>query len=101
MSVTPQEDLEVQFAAEHEFNLAPDTPWNVIVWNDPVNLMSYVTYVFRSYFGFSQDKARRLMMAVHEEGKAVVFTGSRESAEKHTTALHGWGLWATFERVHD
>ncbi|MCT1368241.1 MULTISPECIES: ATP-dependent Clp protease adapter ClpS [Kocuria] len=76
----------------------PETPWKVIVWNDPVNLMSYVTYVFRAHFGFSESKARTLMMAVHQEGKAIVFTGGREEAERHTSALHGYGLWATFEK---
>lgn len=74
------------------------TPWRVVVWNDPVNLMSYVTYVFRSYFGFSAAEAHRLMLAVHEEGRATVFSGSREEAERHTSALHGFGLWATFEK---
>lgn len=82
-------------------SVAPDTPWKVIVWNDPVNLMSYVTYVFRSHFGFSAEKAQKLMLAVHEEGKAVVFVGYREEAEQHTSAMHGWGLWATFERVQE
>lgn len=101
MSAAPQEALEAVFAQETEFEVAPDVPWQVIVWNDPVNLMSYVTYVFRSYFGFSKDKAHRLMMQVHEQGKTVVFTGSREEAEKHTQAMHGWGLWATFERVSE
>lgn len=75
---------------------AEETPWHVIVWNDPVNLMSYVTYVFRSYFQYSEARARTLMMAVHSEGKAVVFTGGREEAERHTSAMHGYGLWATF-----
>ncbi|WP_035810221.1 MULTISPECIES: ATP-dependent Clp protease adapter ClpS [Micrococcales] len=75
-----------------------DTPWRVIVWNDPVNLMSYVTYVFRAHFGYSESKARTLMMAVHQEGKATVFTGGREEAERHTSAMHGYGLWATFEK---
>lgn len=101
MSAAPQEALEAEFAQETEFEVAPDVPWQVIVWNDPVNLMSYVTYVFRSYFGFSKDKAHRLMMQVHEQGKTVVFTGSREEAEKHTQAMHSWGLWATFERVSE
>lgn len=101
MSVTPEEELALQFSQETELQVTPDVPWQVIVWNDPVNLMSYVTYVFRSYFGFAKEKAHRLMMQVHEEGKAVVFVGSREEAEKHTQALHGWGLWATFERTND
>ncbi|WP_370592479.1 ATP-dependent Clp protease adapter ClpS [Rothia sp. ZJ1223] len=85
--------------ADFDEAVSLDSPWQVVVWNDPVNLMSFVTYVFRSHFGFSTEKAQRLMLAVHEEGKAVVFTGSREEAEQHTSALHGWGLWATFERV--
>lgn len=76
----------------------PDTPWRVVVWNDPVNLMSYVTFVFREHFGFSRDKAHRLMLQVHEDGRALVFSGGREEAERHTVALHGYGLWATFEK---
>lgn len=74
------------------------TPWRVVVWNDPVNLMSYVTYVFRTHFGYSQEKARDLMMQVHQDGRAIVFAGSREEAERHTSAMHGYGLWATFEK---
>lgn len=73
-------------------------PWQVVVWNDPVNLMSYVSYVFRSYFGFSQDKAHRLMLQVHEEGRAVVAAGPREEAERHVQAMHGYGLWATLQQ---
>ncbi|MGX6396951.1 ATP-dependent Clp protease adapter ClpS [Rothia kristinae] len=76
----------------------PQPPWRVLVWNDPVNLMSYVTWVFRRHFGHSQAQAHRLMLQVHEEGRAVVFTGSREEAERHTAAMHGYGLWATFEK---
>lgn len=95
MTVMPDEDLELS----EDLRVSPDTPWQVIVWNDPVNLMSYVTYVFRSHFGFSQAKAQELMLQVHHNGKAIVFTGSREKAETHTNALHGWGLWATFERA--
>lgn len=79
-------------------DLALDRPWNVVVWNDPVNLMSYVSYVFRSYFGFSQDKAHRLMLQVHEEGRAVVAAGPREEAERHVQAMHGYGLWATLQQ---
>jgi len=78
---------------------ALDRPWRVIVWNDPVNLMSYVSYVFRSYFGFSREKADRLMLQVHEEGRAVVATGGREESERHVQAMHGYGLWATLQ--HD
>lgn len=74
----------------------PDTPWVTIVWNDPVNLMSYVTYVFQSYFGYSREVARRLMEDVHTKGRAVVSNGSLEEMEQDTEAMHGFGLWATF-----
>ena len=76
-------------------------PWNVVVWNDPVNLMSYVAYVFRSHFGYSAARAKALMLEVHERGRAVVFTGGREVAEGHVDAMHGFGLWATLEQDED
>ncbi|MFC6356167.1 ATP-dependent Clp protease adapter ClpS [Luethyella okanaganae] len=72
-----------------------DVPWQVIVWNDPVNLMSYVSFVFRSYFGYERAEADRLMLLVHNEGRAVVATGNREEMERHAEAMHGFGLWAT------
>ena len=72
-----------------------DTPWVTIVWNDPVNLMTYVSYVFRSYFGFARERAEELMMQVHENGRAVVATGAREEMERHVEAMHDFGLWAT------
>jgi ATP-dependent Clp protease adaptor protein ClpS len=75
-----------------------DRPWVTIVWDDPVNLMSYVSYVFRSYFGFTPEEAERLMLRVHNSGKAVVATGNRESMERHVLAMHGYGLWATLSR---
>jgi ATP-dependent Clp protease adaptor protein ClpS len=75
-----------------------DRPWITLVWNDPVNLMTYVTFVFQEYFGYSREKATRLMMQVHEEGRAVVATGSREEMERDVTALHGYGLWATLQQ---
>ena len=78
--------------------LARDVPWVTIVWNDPVNTMSYVTYVFQSYFGYQRAKAERLMRDVHEKGKAVVSTGSREEMERDTEAMHEYGLWATFRK---
>ena len=77
---------------------ALETPWVAIVWNDPVNLMSYVSYIFRSYFGFSREKAEQLMLQVHNNGRAVVATGSREAVERHTEAMHDFGLWATVQR---
>ncbi len=76
-----------------------DRPWKVIVWDDPVNLMSYVTFVFRRLFGYSREKATRLMMEVHTTGKAVVATGTREKSELDVFRLHEHGLWATME--HD
>lgn len=74
-------------------------PWNVVVWDDPVNLMSYVVYVFRSYFGYSDAKARKLMLEVHHNGRSIVASGTLEEAETHVSALHGYGLWATYERA--
>ena len=73
-------------------------PWVTIVWNDPVNLMSYVTYVFESYFGHPREKAERLMRQVHEQGRAVVSTGSLEAMEVDVQAMHEFGLWATLQR---
>ncbi len=67
-------------------------PWALIVWDDPVNLMTYVSWVFRSYFGFPKEKAERLMMQVHTEGKAAVASGNREEMERHVEAMHGYGL---------
>lgn len=72
-------------------------PWVTIVWNDPVNLMSYVTYVFESYFGYPRVKAERLMTQVHENGRAVVSSGGRERMEVDVQAMHGFGLWATLQ----
>ena len=88
-------DLDTHLSDSLELN----TPWQVIVWNDPVNLMTYVSYVSVHHFGFSRARAEELMLQVHHNGKAIVFTGSREEAEKHTHAMHGWGLQATFEKV--
>ena len=75
-----------------------DRPWVVIVWNDPINLMSYVTYVLQSLFGFSRAKATKLMLQVHNEGKAVVSAGTREKAELDVARLHAHGLWATMQQ---
>ncbi len=74
------------------------TPWVTIVWNDPVNLMSYVTYVFRTYFGYEKKKAEKLMMEVHEDGRSVVSSGSREEMERDVQAMHEYGLWATLSK---
>jgi ATP-dependent Clp protease adaptor protein ClpS len=77
----------------------PDRAWTTVVWNDPVNLMTYVTHVFRSYFGYPKPEAERLMLQVHQEGRAAVATGPREEMERHTEAMHEYGLWATVERA--
>jgi ATP-dependent Clp protease adaptor protein ClpS len=79
----------------------PDMPWVTVVWNDPVNLMSYVTYVFQTYFNYPKPKAEKLMLAVHREGKAVVSAGSREEMERDVEAMHGFGLWATLQKSGD
>ncbi|WP_314146679.1 ATP-dependent Clp protease adapter ClpS [uncultured Leifsonia sp.] len=82
-----------------EERLELGSPWVTIVWNDPVNLMSYVTHVFQSYFGYPRAEAERLMMLVHTEGKAVVATGTREEMERHVEAMHDYGLWATLTKA--
>jgi ATP-dependent Clp protease adaptor protein ClpS len=74
-------------------------PWVTIVWNDPVNLMSYVTYVFQTYFGYPRKKAEKLMFEVHNDGRSVVSTGSREEMERDVQAMHEYGLWATMEKT--
>jgi len=76
-----------------------DIPYVLLVWNDPVNLMSYVSYVFRSHFGYSRAKADALMMEVHQNGHSVVSTGSLEQIEADVAAMHTYGLWATFQRA--
>jgi len=81
-----------------EEKLVADRIWVVIVWNDPVNLMSYVVYVFQKLFGYSREKATRLMRQVHYEGKAVVSSGTREKAEADVSRLHAHGLWATMQQ---
>ena len=85
-------------APRSETRLELQGTWRVVVLNDPVNLMSYVTYVFQTYFGYSREKAERLMLDVHEKGRAVVSNGPREKMERDTEALQGYGLWATLQR---
>ena len=91
MSVSPAEVQSTETGAETE----RDLPWVTIVWNDPVNLMSYVTYVFQTVFGYAKPKAEKLMLDVHHKGRAVVSSGARESMERDAETLHGFGLWAT------
>jgi ATP-dependent Clp protease adaptor protein ClpS len=95
MSVAP---VEVE-KPESDEEVRAETPWVCIVWNDPINLMSYVTYVFQSYFGYPKKKAEKLMLDVHNKGRAVVASGTREEMERDTTAMHDFGLWATLQ--HD
>ena len=76
-----------------------DRPWSTVVWNDPVNLMSYVTYVFETYFHYSRKKAEKLMLEVHNDGRSTVSTGSREEMERDVQAMHEYGLWATMEKA--
>jgi ATP-dependent Clp protease adaptor protein ClpS len=94
VSIAPAELSRTDIAQD----LSVDRPWITLVWNDPVNLMSYVTYVFQTYFGYSREKAEKLMLDVHLLGKAVVSNGPREKMERDTEALQGYGLWATLQR---
>ncbi|GIU99916.1 MAG: ATP-dependent Clp protease adapter protein ClpS [Actinomycetota bacterium] len=81
-----------------EGDVEPDVPWVVIVWNDPINLMSYVVWVFQKLFGYSREKATKLMLDVHHKGKAVVAHGTREKCEHDVARLHAHGLWATMQK---
>ena len=94
MSVAP---MEVEEAGTDEV-VIPDKPWVTIVWNDPVNQLSYVAFVFQKHFGYTKEKAHKLMLDVHEKGKAVVSNGSREEMERDVEAMHGYGLWATMQQ---
>lgn len=93
-SVAPEKVLDETTGTEEE----PDRPWLVIVWNDPINLMSYVTYVFQKLFGYPRAKATKLMLDVHHKGRAVVASGTREKAELDCFRLHAHGLWATLSK---
>ena len=93
MTVAPVEIKE----PTSDVDVTPDRPWVVIVWNDPINLMTYVTFVFRKLFGYSQAHAQELMLKVHYEGRAVVAGGTQERCEHDVTRLHAHGLWATMQ----
>jgi ATP-dependent Clp protease adaptor protein ClpS len=95
MSVAP---VEVE-QPEQDEELRTDKPWVTVVWNDPVNLMSYVAFVFQKHFGYPKERATELMLDVHEKGKAVVSNGTREEMERDVEAMHSYGLWATMQ--HD
>ncbi len=83
---------------EQKTKVRLDVPWNVVVHNDPVNLMSYVTLVFQRVFGFSRDKAQHHMLEVHYRGRSIVWSGQRERAEFYVQQLHGHLLLATLEQ---
>lgn len=93
--VTAPVELDKPDTGESE---SGDRPWLVLVWNDPINLMSYVTFVFQKLFGYSLEKATALMLDVHEKGRAVVSSGAREKAEIDVFRLHEHGLWATLQK---
>jgi ATP-dependent Clp protease adaptor protein ClpS len=95
-TLTPQREAAEQ--VEDQVEADPDRPWITVVWNDPINLMSYVTHVFMTVFGYPKSKAEKLMLDVHQRGRAVVSSGTRERMELDVHTLHGYGLWATLER---
>ena len=97
MSQVVEAPVEVQEPSSDDVPL-DERPWVVIVWNDPINLMSYVTLVLQQLFGYSRTRATRLMLQVHHEGKAAVSTGTREKAELDVSRLHAHGLWATMQQ---
>ena len=92
--ITETPDIDVDSRQE----TSTDSPWIVLVWNDPINLMSYVSFVFQKLFGYSKAEADRLMLDVHHKGRAVVSSGTREKAEMDVFRLHEHGLWATLQR---
>jgi ATP-dependent Clp protease adaptor protein ClpS len=95
LSSTAPATIDRPVVDEH---VEPEKPWVVIVWNDPINLMSYVTFVFQKLFGYTREKATKLMLDVHYRGKAVVSNGTREKAELDVFRLHEHGLWATMQQ---
>jgi ATP-dependent Clp protease adaptor protein ClpS len=98
-TATPEITRRVDEDLREDESIAADRPWVTIVWDDPINLMSYVTYVFQQLFGYPKAKAEKLMLDVHRTGKAVVTSGTREEMERDVTRLHSAGLWATL--THD
>ncbi len=104
VATAPVETLPVEvdpagvLGSDTDESQATDRPWLVIVWNDPINLMSFVTFVLQKLFGYSKEKATKLMLDVHHKGRAVVSSGTRERAELDVYRLHEHGLWATMEQ---
>jgi len=97
----PRTRTKVAPAVEERTDTLVSRPWNVIVWDDPVNLMSYVVWVFQKLFGWPMDEATRHMLEVHTKGRSIVASEARETAEHYVTRLHGYGLQATLERTGD
>jgi ATP-dependent Clp protease adaptor protein ClpS len=97
-TTTPLEAPVIVDDPVDDTSIDPDRPWVVIVWTDPINLMDYVTFVLQKLFGYSLEKAQRLMLDVHEKGRATVSNGSREKAELDVFRLHEHGLWATMQQ---
>ncbi|RZT59364.1 ATP-dependent Clp protease adaptor protein ClpS [Microcella alkaliphila] len=91
----PALDNQVVVTPQH----AAEVPWRTVVWNDPVNLMSYVSWVFRRHFGLDEATAEQRMLQVHNDGRAILAEGNREQMERHVEAMHEYGLWASVERV--
>ncbi len=98
-TATPETIERTGESVREDESVRADRPWITIVWDDPINLMSYVTYVFQQLFGFPKSKAEKLMLDVHQTGKAVVTAGTREEMERDVSRLHVAGLWATL--AHD
>jgi ATP-dependent Clp protease adaptor protein ClpS len=101
-TMAPGADTEAATDTQQDIDEATDVraavPWITLVWNDPINLMSYVTHVFQKLFGYDREKATKLMMDVHQRGRAVVSSGSREQMEHDVARLHAYGLWATLQK---
>lgn len=95
-TIAPQREATARPDAEERADA--DRPWITVVWNDPINLMSYVTHVFMTVFGYERVKAEKLMLDVHQRGRAVVSSGTRERMELDVNTLHGYGLWATLQQ---
>jgi ATP-dependent Clp protease adaptor protein ClpS len=95
---TPVEQERTQVEPASAEVVEEDRPWQTVVWNDPVNLMSYVTYVFQKLFGYGRDHAVKLMLDVHHKGKAIVSSGTKDKVEADVARLHAAGLWATMQQ---
>ncbi len=97
--MTAEADVQTQTETQTETRMDLDIPWNIVVWDDPVNLMSYVVYVLQKIFGYNTSLATKLMLEVHNQGKSLVATEEREQAELHLHQLHSYGLQATLRRA--